>query len=30
MNPRHANISTTHLGKVSDTEAMQWIENIYG
>jgi hypothetical protein len=29
---RHANLSTTqgYLGKVSDTEAMQWIENIYG
>jgi len=29
---RHANLSTTqrYLGKVSDTEAMQWIENLYG
>jgi len=29
---RHANLSTTqrYLGKVSDTEAIQWIENIYG
>jgi len=28
---RHANQSTTqiYLGKVSDTEAMRWIENIY-
>ena len=28
---RHANLSTTHLylGKVSDTEAMRWIENLY-
>ena len=28
---RHANLSTTqrYLGKVSDTEAMRWIENIY-
>lgn len=29
---RHASLSTTqrYLGKVSDTEAIQWIENIYG
>jgi len=29
---RHANLSTTHiyLDKVSDNEAMRWIENIYG
>jgi len=28
---RHANLSTTqrYLGKVSDTEAMRWIENIF-
>ena len=28
---RHANLSTTHkyLGKVSDNEAIYWIENIY-
>jgi integrase len=28
---RHANLSTTqrYLGKVSDTEAIRWIENIY-
>jgi integrase/recombinase XerD len=28
---RHANLSTTqlHLGKISDTEAMWWIENLY-
>ena len=28
---RHANLSTTqrYLGKVSDTEAMKWIENRY-
>ncbi len=28
---RHANLSTTqrYLGKVSDTEAINWIENIY-
>ncbi len=28
---RHSNLSTTqrYLGKVSDTEAMHWIENIY-
>ena len=29
---RHANLSTTqrYLGKVSDSEAMRWIENLYG
>jgi integrase len=29
---RHANLSTTqrYLGKVSDIEAMRWIENLYG
>ncbi len=29
---RHSNLSTTqrYLGKVSDTEAMRWIENLYG
>ena len=29
---RHRNLSTTqrYLGKVSDTEAMRWIENLYG
>ncbi len=29
---RHANLSTTqrYLGKVSDTEALRWIENLYG
>ena len=29
---RHANLSTTqrYLGKVSDTEAIRWIENLYG
>jgi integrase/recombinase XerD len=29
---RHANLSTTqrYLGKVSDVEAMRWIENLYG
>jgi len=29
---RHANLSTTqrYLGKVSDVEAIQWIENVYG
>lgn len=29
---RHANLSTTqrYLGRVSDTEAMRWIENVYG
>ena len=29
---RHANLSTTqrYLGKVSDVEAVRWIENIYG
>lgn len=28
---RHSNISTTqrYLGKVSDIEAMRWIENLY-
>jgi len=28
---RHANLSTTqvYLGKVSDVEAMRWIENLY-
>jgi integrase len=28
---RHPNLSTTqrYLGKVSDTEAMRWIENLY-
>ncbi len=28
---RHANLATTqrYLGKVSDTEAIYWIENIY-
>ena len=28
---RHANLSTTqmYLGRVSDTEAIRWIENIY-
>ncbi len=28
---RHANLSTTqiYLGKVSDTEAMRWVENLY-
>jgi len=28
---RHANLSTTqrYLGKVSDSEAMRWIENIF-
>ena len=28
---RHANLSTTqrYLGKVSDAEAMRWIENLY-
>jgi integrase len=28
---RHANLSTTqrYLGKVSDTEALRWIENLY-
>jgi hypothetical protein len=27
----HANLSTTqlYLGKISDTEAMRWIENLY-
>jgi len=29
---RHANLATTqrYLGKVSDTEAVRWIENLYG
>ena len=29
---RHANIATTqrYLGKISDMEAMRWIENLYG
>jgi integrase len=29
---RHSNLSTTqyYLGKVSDTEAIRWIENLYG
>jgi len=29
---RHANLATTqrYLGKVSDTEAMRWIESLYG
>jgi len=29
---RHANLSTTqrYLGKISDTEAIRWIENLYG
>ena len=29
---RHANLSTTqrYLGKVSDLEALRWIENLYG
>ncbi len=29
---RHANLATTHrcLGKVTDTEAMRWIETLYG
>ena len=29
---RHANLATTqrYLGKVSDTEAIRWIENIHG
>jgi len=29
---RHANLSTTqrYLGKVSDVEAIRWIENVYG
>jgi len=28
---RHANLATTqrYLGKVSDAEALHWIENIY-
>ena len=29
---RHAHLSTTqrYLGKISDTEALKWIENLYG
>ena len=29
---RHANLSTTqrYLGKVSDMEAMRWIDNLHG
>jgi integrase len=29
---RHANLSTTqrYLGKISDVEAIRWIENIHG
>ncbi len=29
---RHANLSTTqlYLGKISDTEAIRWVENLYG
>ena len=29
---RHANLATTqrYLGKVSDTEAVRWIENLHG
>ena len=29
---RHANLSTTqlYLGKISDNEAIRWIENLYG
>ena len=29
---RHANLSTTqrYLGKISETEAARWIENLYG
>jgi integrase len=29
---RHANLSTTqrYLGKVSDVEAMRWIDNLHG
>jgi integrase len=29
---RHANLSTTqrYLGKVTDVEAMRWIEHLYG
>jgi integrase len=29
---RHANLSTTqrYLGRISDTEATRWIENLYG
>lgn len=30
--PRHADLSTTqrYLGKVSDLEAIRWIENLHG
>jgi integrase/recombinase XerD len=30
--PMHANLSTTqrYLGKVSDVEAVRWVENLYG
>ena len=29
---RHSNLATTqrYLGKVTDTEAMRWIENLHG
>jgi O-succinylbenzoate synthase len=29
---RHSKLSTTqgYLGKITDTEAMKWIENLYG
>jgi integrase len=29
---RHSNLSTTerYLGKISDVEAMKWIDNLYG
>jgi integrase len=29
---RHSHLSTTqrYLGKISDTEALKWIENLYG
>jgi integrase/recombinase XerD len=29
---RHAHLSTTqrYLGKISDLEALKWIENLYG
>jgi integrase/recombinase XerD len=29
---RHSNLSTTqrYLGKITDTEVMKWIENLYG
>jgi len=32
INLRHANLSTTqrYLGKISDVEAIRWIENIHG